>query len=112
MVPPLVVVSPFPPQGVGLRKKGCTAVCCRSSRPSTQNRATHLGRRTMRRPAVSEEHPMNKPERLTSAVAAAEFQVGGVIMRRPFRIRRLGHFGVNVADPEKSTTFSFRLLGF
>src|SRR5713226_8460157 len=56
--------------------------------------------------------PMNKPERLTSAVAAAEFQVGGVIMRRPFRIRRLGHFGVNVADPEKSKDFYCRLLGF
>jgi len=55
---------------------------------------------------------MNKPERLTSAVAAAEFQVGGVIMRRPFRIRRLGHFGVNVADPEKSKDFYCRLLGF
>ncbi len=55
---------------------------------------------------------MNKPERLTRAVAAAEFQVGGVIMRRPFRIRRLGHFGVNVADPEKSKDFYCRLLGF
>src|SRR5258708_21401849 len=55
---------------------------------------------------------MNKPERLTSAVAAAEFQVGGVIMRRPFRIRRLGHFGVNVANPEKSKDFYCRILGF
>jgi len=55
---------------------------------------------------------MNKPERLTSAVAAAEFQVGGVIMRRPFRIRRPGHFGVNVANPEKSKDFYCRLLGF
>src|SRR5437773_11165149 len=69
------------------------------------------GRRTMRR-RVSEEPIMNKPERLTSAVAAAEFQVGGVIMRRPFRIRRLGHFGVNVANPEKSKDFYCRLLGF
>jgi len=33
-------------------------------------------------------------------------------MRRPFRIRRLGHFGVNVADPEKSKDFYCRLLGF
>ncbi len=55
---------------------------------------------------------MNKPERLASAVAAAEFQVGGVRMRRPFRIRRLGHFGVNVANPEKSKDFYCRLLGF
>jgi len=55
---------------------------------------------------------MNKPERLASAAAAAEFQVGGVRMWRPFRIRRLGHFGVNVADPEKSKDFYCRLLGF
>src|SRR5467141_4316820 len=66
----------------------------------------------MRRLEGSKESPMNKPERLTSAVAAAEFQVGGVIMRRPFRIRRLGHFGVNVANPEKSKDFYCRLLGF
>src|SRR3989441_13239642 len=66
----------------------------------------------MRRRAASKESLMNKPERLTSAVAAAEVQVGGVIMRRPFRIRRLGHFGVNVADPEKSKDFYCRLLGF
>src|SRR6202162_414769 len=58
------------------------------------------------------EHRMNKPDRLTSAVAAAEFQVGGVILRRPFRIRRLGHFGVNVADPERNKDFYCRLLGF
>src|SRR5205809_5699316 len=68
--------------------------------------------RTMRRLEGSKEHGMNKPERLASAVAAAEFQVGGVIMRRPFRIRRLGHFGVNVANPEKSKDFYCRLLGF
>src|SRR5437667_9643642 len=111
MVPPFVVVSPFPPQGVGLRKKGCTAVCCRSSRPSTPNRVTHLGRRTMRRLAVSEEHPMNKPERLTEAVAPKEFLVGGVRMKKPFRIRRLGHVGVNVANPAQSKDFYCQLLG-
>src|SRR5256885_8451983 len=65
--------------------------------------------RTMQRLAASKEPPMNKPERLASAVAAAEFQAGGVIMRRPFRIRRLGHFGVNVADPEKRDRKSTRL---
>src|SRR5437773_12293073 len=69
-------------------------------------------RRTMQRLAGSKESSMNKPERLASAVAAAEFQVGGVIMRRPFRIRRLGHFGVNVADPETSKAFYCRMLGF
>jgi catechol 2,3-dioxygenase-like lactoylglutathione lyase family enzyme len=60
----------------------------------------------------SKEPLMNKPEHLTRAAAAKEFLVGGVRMRRPFRIRRLGHFGVNVADPEKSKDFYCRLLGF
>src|SRR5882762_11950454 len=41
-----------------------------------------------------------------------EFDLGGVRWPRPFRIRRLGHFGVNVADPEVSRDFYCRLLGF
>ena len=53
---------------------------------------------------------MNKPERIPQA--AGEFTVGGVMLPRPFRIRRLGHFGVNVADPERSKDFYCRLLGF
>ena len=44
--------------------------------------------------------------------AATEFDVGGVRLPRPFRIRRLGHFGVNVADPEVSRRFYCGLLGF
>ena len=42
----------------------------------------------------------------------AQFDVGGVRLARPFRIRRLGHFGVNVAEPERSKDFYCRLLGF
>jgi catechol 2,3-dioxygenase-like lactoylglutathione lyase family enzyme len=41
-----------------------------------------------------------------------EFVVGGVRLPRPFRIRRLGHFGVNVNDPEASRRFYEGLLGF
>lgn len=44
--------------------------------------------------------------------AAEEFVVGGIRIPRPFRIRRLGHFGVNVADPEVSKKFYCDLLGF
>ena len=44
--------------------------------------------------------------------ALAEFDVGGVRLPRPFRIRRLGHFGINVEDPESSKDFYCRLLGF
>ena len=46
------------------------------------------------------------------AVAEQQHEIGGVRWPRPFRIRRLGHFGVNVADPEKSKDFYCRLLGF
>src|SRR5258707_5883348 len=112
MVPPFVVMSPFPPRGSGPQGEGCAAVRSRSSPRGTPNRVMRLGRRTMRRRAGSKESIMNKPDRLASAAAAAEFQVGGVRMWRPFRIRRLGHFGVNVADPEKSKDFYCRLLGF
>ena len=41
-----------------------------------------------------------------------QFDLGGVRWPRPFRIRRLGHFGLNVADPERSKDFYCRLLGF
>lgn len=41
-----------------------------------------------------------------------DFIVDGVRLTRPFRIRRLGHFGVNVRDPEISKDFYVRLLGF
>lgn len=44
--------------------------------------------------------------------SAEEFDVGGVRLPRPFRIRRLGHFGVNVTDPEISKNFYCKLLGF
>jgi catechol 2,3-dioxygenase-like lactoylglutathione lyase family enzyme len=54
---------------------------------------------------------MNRPERVPES-AAKQFTVGGVKLPRPFRIRRLGHFGVNVLDPERSKDFYCRLLGF
>jgi catechol 2,3-dioxygenase-like lactoylglutathione lyase family enzyme len=40
------------------------------------------------------------------------FDVGGIRLPRPFRIRRLGHFGINVKDPEASREFYSRLFGF
>ena len=47
-----------------------------------------------------------------AANAQGEFDLGGVRWPRPFRIRRLGHFGICVADPEASRDFYCRLLGF
>ncbi|MDB5955236.1 VOC family protein [Ramlibacter sp.] len=42
---------------------------------------------------------------------ASTFDVGGVWLPQPFKIRRLGHFGINVQNPERSLDFYQRLLG-
>ncbi len=39
------------------------------------------------------------------------FNVGGVVLDRPFRIRRLGHFGLDVYDMEKSLPWYTDLMG-
>ncbi len=44
--------------------------------------------------------------------AAAKFNVGGVWLDRPFKIRRLGHFGFNVRDVEACRRFYTDLMGF
>ena len=44
--------------------------------------------------------------------AASRFNVGGVWLDRPFKIRRLGHFGFNVRDIEACARFYTDLLGF
>jgi catechol 2,3-dioxygenase-like lactoylglutathione lyase family enzyme len=40
------------------------------------------------------------------------YDVGGVLLERPFKIRRLGHFGFNVSKLEEGTRFYTELLGF
>ena len=40
------------------------------------------------------------------------YNVGGVMLKQPFKIRRLGHFGFNVSDMEKAVHFYRDLLGF
>lgn len=40
------------------------------------------------------------------------YNVGGVELERPFRIRRLGHFGVNLNNILEGRDFYVRLLGF
>jgi catechol 2,3-dioxygenase-like lactoylglutathione lyase family enzyme len=42
----------------------------------------------------------------------ARYDVGGIAYPRPFKIRRLGHFGFNVADMPGGIDFYSRLLGF
>jgi catechol 2,3-dioxygenase-like lactoylglutathione lyase family enzyme len=46
------------------------------------------------------------------ATEAQAYVVGGVRLPRPFRIRRLGHFGFNVDEVEPCLDFYRRLLGF
>ncbi len=41
-----------------------------------------------------------------------KYDVGGVLLDRPFKIRRLGHFGVNVDNVEAALHFYSDLLGF
>jgi catechol 2,3-dioxygenase-like lactoylglutathione lyase family enzyme len=41
-----------------------------------------------------------------------KFNVGGVLLDRPFKIRRLGHFGYNVYKMEEAKHFYIDLLGF
>jgi catechol 2,3-dioxygenase-like lactoylglutathione lyase family enzyme len=41
-----------------------------------------------------------------------KFDVGGLRLERPFKIRRLGHFGVNVMDVPRAAKFYCDLLGF
>jgi hypothetical protein len=43
---------------------------------------------------------------------ATKYNVGGVALDRPFKIRRLGHFGFNASELEASRRFYFDLLGF
>jgi catechol 2,3-dioxygenase-like lactoylglutathione lyase family enzyme len=41
-----------------------------------------------------------------------KFDVGGVLLNQPFKIRRLGHFGFNLSDMEAGVHFYVDLLGF
>jgi catechol 2,3-dioxygenase-like lactoylglutathione lyase family enzyme len=48
---------------------------------------------------------------MTTSVAA-KYDVGGVMLDRPFKIRRLGHFGFNTDKIEEAAHFYIDLLGF
>ena len=50
---------------------------------------------------------MSEPANMDEA-----FDVGGVRLARPFKLLRLGHFGINATDPEAAREFYCRLLGF
>ncbi len=42
----------------------------------------------------------------------ATYDIGGLSYPQPFKIRRLGHFGFNVADLQGGIDFYSKLLGF
>src|SRR5215470_11764718 len=44
--------------------------------------------------------------------AKRRFDVGGVWLDQPFKIRRLNHYGIYVNEPAKSLAFYHDLLGF
>jgi catechol 2,3-dioxygenase-like lactoylglutathione lyase family enzyme len=44
--------------------------------------------------------------------SSAKFDVGGVLLDRPFQIRRLGHFGIFTNRMEEAKRFYLDLLGF
>ena len=41
-----------------------------------------------------------------------KYDVGGILLDRPFKIRRLGHFGFNVVNMDAARHFYVDLLGF
>jgi catechol 2,3-dioxygenase-like lactoylglutathione lyase family enzyme len=47
-----------------------------------------------------------------TTTAPEEFDVGGVLLPRPFQIRRFGHFGLNLNHLDEAITFYTDLLGF
>jgi catechol 2,3-dioxygenase-like lactoylglutathione lyase family enzyme len=51
-------------------------------------------------------------DRPPQAQTRRRFDVGGVLLDRPFRIRRLGHFGLNVDRIKEGIHFYSDLLGF
>lgn len=46
------------------------------------------------------------------AIATQQYNVGGVLLSRPFKVRRLGHFGFNVAKVQEGLRFYNTLCGF
>jgi catechol 2,3-dioxygenase-like lactoylglutathione lyase family enzyme len=49
---------------------------------------------------------------VATASITTKYDVGGVLLDRPFKIRRLGHFGFNVTDLDAAYHFYSDLLGF
>src|SRR3989449_1030312 len=46
------------------------------------------------------------------AIASQQYNVGGILLARPFKVRRLGHFGFNADKVAEGLEFYNALLGF
>src|SRR6266571_2277574 len=46
------------------------------------------------------------------AIASQQYNVGGILLARPFKVRRLGHFGFNAVQVAEGLNFYNALLGF
>jgi len=49
---------------------------------------------------------------VATTLTSTKYDVGGVLLDRPFKIRRLGHFGFNVERLDDAVHFYIDLLGF
>lgn len=49
---------------------------------------------------------------MATTIQTRKYDVGGVLLNQPFKIRRLGHFGFNVTNLEACTHFYADLIGF
>jgi catechol-2,3-dioxygenase len=49
---------------------------------------------------------------MMDALQRTTYDIGGLRYPQPFKIRRLGHFGFNVADLQGGIDFYSKLLGF
>ncbi len=47
-----------------------------------------------------------------TTAAQNQYDVGGVMLARPFKIRRLGHFGLHLTRMKEGIRFYTDLLGF
>lgn len=62
----------------------------------------------MRAPLLRSE----KSPAMTQTLTKAAFDVGGVLLERPFKVRRLGHVGLNCIRMEECVRFYTELVGF
>src|SRR5260370_4888885 len=54
----------------------------------------------------------NSQRRSSMEQDTGRYNVGGVLLPRPFKIRRLGHFGFNLSQLQEGVRFYTELLGF